>query len=214
MSDWTGEKGQLNVAGPRAVFSCWAVKPAVLALGILASFGVGAPGTAGTKNGEFLSTRGVTAPPSGASGICRSYAWACARDRVWGPVTREQLRTVRATNTRINRVVSPVADQQQYGVAEFWALPSTKGGDCEDYALIKKRELIQQGISPDRLLIATVLDRRRNPHAVLIFRSDQGDLVLDNLTNQIRTWEETRYFFLKMQNPDNPSSWVSVFQGA
>ena len=104
-----------------------------------------------------------------------------------------------------------IEDDRQYGVAEHWALPTRTGGDCEDFALLKKRELVSVGIDPSRLLLATVLDRQRNPHAVLVFRSDAGDLVLDNLTNQIRPWRATRYMFLQMQDPDRPTRWVNVF---
>ena len=42
-------------------------------------------------------------------------------------------------------------------------------------------------------------------------RSDRGDLVLDNLTDKIRAWRETRYVFLQMQDPDRPTGWVNVF---
>ena len=81
----------------------------------------------------------------------------------------------------------------------------------KDFALLKKRELIRAGIDPSKLLIATVLDRKRNAHAVLVYRSSQGDLVLDNLTNRIKPWSVTRYLFLRMQDPRQPRNWVGVY---
>jgi len=77
--------------------------------------------------------------------------------------------------------------------------------------LLKKRDLIKAGIDPRKLLLATVLDTRKNAHAVLVYRSSQGDLVLDNLTNRIKPWSDTRYLFLRMQDPKQPRKWVGVY---
>jgi len=162
-------------------------------------------------NEGFIPARGNAPAPSGAQSLCRTYAWACARAAAQTSSPEDQLQRVSAVNARVNRSVRAVEDDRQYGVAEYWALPTRVGGDCEDFALLKKRELVSLGIDPRRLLIATVLDRQRNPHAVLVFRSDKGDLVLDNLTDKIRDWRATHYVFLQMQDPDRPTGWVNVF---
>ncbi len=86
-------------------------------------------------------------------------------------------------------------------------------GDCEDYALYKKRELIRLGIPPEQLLIAAVLDKQRRIHAVLVVRTGSQDLVLDNLTSRIVPWNRTGYTFLRLQDPDQPSRWVAVYAG-
>jgi predicted transglutaminase-like cysteine proteinase len=70
-----------------------------------------------------------------------------------------------------------------------------------------------RGVAAERLLIATVLDRRQNPHAVLVLRTDRGDYVLDNLANRMMHWSDTGYTFLRMQNPKAPGQWVAVFAG-
>ena len=46
--------------------------------------------------------------------------------------------------------IVPVTDQDLYQVAEFWTYPNGYG-DCEDYALAKRREIRAQ-------------DRRGQPH--------------------------------------------------
>lgn len=160
---------------------------------------------------DFIQHKGGAPAPDGAQAICSTYAWACASANASGAAPGNELQFVAAVNAKINRSVRAVEDDRQYGVSEHWALPTQVGGDCEDFALLKKRELVSLGVDPKRLLIATVLDRQRNPHAVLVFRSAKGDLVLDNLTDQIRSWRETRYMFLQMQDPDRPSRWVNVF---
>ncbi len=172
---------------------------------------ISAPQAASAANEKYIPHRGGAPAPSGAQALCQTYAWACARATSQAASAAEQLQRVSAVNTQVNRSVRAVEDDRQYGVAEHWALPTRIGGDCEDFALLKKRELVLAGVDPRRLLLATVLDRSRNPHAVLVYRSDKGDLVLDNLTDQIRTWGETRYMFLQMQDPDRPSRWVNVF---
>lgn len=171
------------------------------------------PADAVASNSAYLSNKGRVAPPAGAQTLCKAYSWACAVSPSDRAVTSSQMQLVQSVNLQVNRSTRPIEDRRQYGEDERWAVPTSRGGDCEDYALAKKRELIRRGIAPQRLLIATVLDRKRNPHAVLVFRSDEGDLVLDNLTNRIRTWRETRYIFLRMQDPERPARWVNVFLG-
>ena len=159
----------------------------------------------------FIQHKGGAPAPEGAQAICTTYAWACAQAGAQSVAAENELNQVAAVNTRVNHAVRAIEDDRQYGVSEHWALPTAAGGDCEDFALLKKRELISAGVDPRRLLIATVLDRQRNPHAVLIFRSQSGDLVLDNLTDRIRSWGDTRYMFLRMQDPDRPTRWVNIF---
>lgn len=154
----------------------------------------------------------VTAPP-GAQGICAMYDWACAKTNRTILVDDALMQTVRAVNSRANRSIRPISDFNQYRVMERWSLPTARGGDCEDYALYKKRELIRAGIPAEQLLIAVVLDRKRQPHAVLILRTGTQDLVLDNMNSRILPWQKTGYTFLRLQNPRQPSGWVSVLAG-
>ena len=171
----------------------------------------GQPATASSQ--AFLPQRMHIKAPDGAEGLCRKYSWACSRASRSGQLTQGDLKKVSAINSQINRTIRAVDDRTQYRQTEYWALPSARGGDCEDFALLKKRELIQAGIAPNRLLIATVLDSRRGGHAVLVVRTDTGDVVLDNLTNRILPWTKTKYTFLRMQDPKSPNRWVGVFEG-
>ena len=151
--------------------------------------------------------------PSGAKTLCKDYSWACASARSSGLSVAQENQIVKTINTRVNRRIRAVSDQSQYGTKEYWTLPTQGSGDCEDFALQKKFELVQNGLDPTKLLIATVLDTNRNGHAVLVYRSSEGDLVLDNVTNRIKTWKETRYLFLRIQDPIHPDRWVQVSSG-
>jgi len=160
-----------------------------------------------------VPVRYVATPPAGAGGLCATYDWACARSGKTKLLGDGAMETLRAVNSRANRIIRPVSDMQQYRTPEYWALPTQHGGDCEDYALYKKRELIRLGIPPEQLLIAAVLDKQRRIHAVLVVRTGSQDLVLDNLTSRIVPWNRTGYTFLRLQDPDQPSRWVAVYAG-
>lgn len=161
----------------------------------------------------ILATKSISAPV-GFHGVCSRYAWACSQS---GPAritdSAAMLKVATRINRQINRSVREISDARQYRKREYWALPTARGGDCEDFALLKKRELIKAGIGADRLLIATVLDRRRGAHAVLVLRTNHGDVVLDNLTSKIKSWDRTGYSFLRMQDPRSKSGWRLVMRG-
>ncbi len=166
---------------------------------------------ASARDAAFIQSVVASPPPTGAQQLCRQYTWACAHKGAASLSSAQELKLVKQINRRVNASTREVTDQRQYKTREMWALPTSLGGDCEDFALLKKRDLINAGIDPRKLLIATVLDTRRNSHAVLVYRSSQGDLVLDNLTNRIKPWSETRYLFLRMQDPKQPRKWVGVY---
>jgi len=159
----------------------------------------------------FLTSVTATPPPSGAQHLCRQYDWACSSRKTARLSVQQELQIVERVNRQVNASTRKITDQSQYNTQERWALPTSLGGDCEDFALLKKMELVRAGVDPNKLLIATVLDSRRNGHAVLIYRSAKGDVVLDNQTNRIKLWSKTRYLFLRMQDPAYPKRWVGVF---
>ena len=161
----------------------------------------------------FLVSGQVSAPPSGAVNLCQSYPWACSRNAKDDAVDRQLLQIITDINRLINREIHYISDLTQFKIPEHWALPTSRGGDCEDYALLKKQKLVDIGISPQALLIATVLDKRRKGHAVLVVRTTYGDMVLDIVTNRVLPWADTGYFFLRMQNPNAPEGWVTISTG-
>lgn len=194
-----------------AVYKCATKLGGHLGMAVLVSGSLLIGAEASAKDAAFIQTVAASPPPSGAQQLCRQYSWACAQKGASSLSSTQELQLVKQINRRVNASTREVTDQSQYKTRELWALPTSLGGDCEDFALLKKRDLIRAGIDPRKLLIATVLDTRRNSHAVLVYRSNQGDLVLDNLTNRIKPWSATRYLFLRMQDPRQPRNWVGVY---
>ena len=123
------------------------------------------------------------------------------------------MRAVDQLNFRVNRLIRPREDIDQYGRQDYWTVPSLQGtgyGDCEDYALQKRYELIRMGIPPEALSMAIVISPQRELHAVLILSAIQGDFVLDNLDYDIKPWQKTKYTWVSRQSPRNQMQWVSL----
>lgn len=129
-------------------------------------------------------------------------------------------RTLRATaalrrllarvNRNVNAAVAPMSDLDNYGVEERWTYPVDGRGDCEDYALLKRRLLIEAGLPRQALLITVVREANGDGHAVLTVVTDRGDMILDNKREGIRLWSATGYEFIKRQSAGNPNVWVDL----
>jgi len=120
---------------------------------------------------------------------------------------------IRSVNDEVNRIMRGATDEQVYHVADYWnAPPLTPGvrGDCEDFALEKRRLLISNGVPAAALSIAIVRTRLGDDHAVLIVSTRQGDLVLDNLQYDVRPWRKADYTWVSRQGPGDDLSWVSL----
>lgn len=170
--------------------------------------------TAGTASAgqAAMKLAGKTSQPIGHYEFCKTHAAECKPLRnVSAPatLTPELWTTIVEVNTSVNTTIRPETDMEQYGVEEFWAYPVT-AGDCEDYALLKRRELMEKGMSASDLLITVVLQPNGEGHAVLTVRTDRGEFILDNMRNKIMLWSDTEYTYLKRQASDNPGQWIKI----
>jgi predicted transglutaminase-like cysteine proteinase len=164
------------------------------------------------SNAAFAEIAGATSIPVGAAEFCKSHRDDCAPNAsvVDAVALSEALWTeLLQVNASVNGTVVPVTDEQLYQVAEFWTYPRGYG-DCEDIALEKRRALIDAGWDPSALLMAVVREQNGNGHAVLMVRTDRGDLVLDNQDGMILVWTDTAYQFVKRQSQSNPGQWVDI----
>lgn len=152
--------------------------------------------------------------PNGAHGLCETYPWACGAQQAAHLVDETgMLAAAREVNLAVNRQVRPQDDAKTYGIAEKWTLPYGNRGDCEDYALMKKKLLIERGVPAERLLLTVVVNRSFIPHAVLTFRAADGDYILDNMTDAMLPWQRTGYTVVKMQSAANQAAWSAVLLG-
>jgi len=70
---------------------------------------------------------------------------------------------------------------------------SANGAVC---ALQKRKLLIQKGLPRQALLMTIVRDLNDQGHTILTVKTNRGDFILDNMTDEIRPWEATGYRFL------------------
>lgn len=117
-------------------------------------------------------------------------------------MTPNLMAVLKQVNGHVNRAIRPERD-----TADVWEL-NPASGDCEDYVLSKRSALIRQGVSAGALRIAYTHTRRGEPHAVLVVKTSQGDYVLDNLTNSIKTLRASGYNIRSMSSP-NPTRWTA-----
>jgi len=114
-------------------------------------------------------------------------------------------------NYTVNHRLQPETDMVLYGREEYWAYPTT-AGDCEDYVLQKRRELAERDLPLSALLITVVRKPDGEGHALLTIHTDRGDLVLDNLRDDVLSWSETEYIFLKRQSNRHAGRWLRIEQ--
>nr|WP_246041352.1 transglutaminase-like cysteine peptidase [Peteryoungia ipomoeae] len=158
---------------------------------------------------------GKANPPIGHYEFCQINTAECeATGRDAGPhrLTEQTWRALLEVNYDINTKIMPLTDMEIYGVEERWAYPISVG-DCEDFALLKRKLLIDRGFSPSDLLMTVVLQPNGEGHAVLTVRTDRGDFVLDNMRNKVMLWSETEYTYLKRQSSTHAGRWVKLQDG-
>jgi predicted transglutaminase-like cysteine proteinase len=161
----------------------------------------------------FIAIGAPTRAPIGWTDFCVEYAPECetkpleARDVVLTPKSWRDLVRI---NKWVNDSVWPMTDMDHWGVVERWNYPDDGYGDCEDYVLLKRKMLSQAGWPRQALLITVVRDKNGDGHAVLTVKTDKGELILDNQSQEILLWSETGYHFVKRQSQNDPNTWVSL----
>jgi predicted transglutaminase-like cysteine proteinase len=154
-------------------------------------------------------------PPIGHTRFCLRYPDDCNihtidfrhRNIVLTPERWNELNLVnRAVNSGFFAEATP-GD----GVTEEWVI-SPPAGDCKDYAVTKRHELLARGWPSRALLLSEVVLPSGEHHLVLVVRVKDADLVLDNLNDDIRLVPMTydKYLWVRIQSPQNPKFWMRV----
>jgi predicted transglutaminase-like cysteine proteinase len=165
------------------------------------------------ERAAFMAVGTVTTPPIGWAEFCIEYAPECdtraslPRDVVLSTRAWVELKRI---NAAVNTSVKPMTDMDHWGVVERWNYPDDGYGDCEDYALQKRKLLMAVGWPREALLMTVVRDQKGNGHAVLTAKTDRGEYILDNQTNDVLLWADTGYRFVKRQSQSDPNVWVSL----
>lgn len=188
---------------------------------ITASINDGAPVTIPYDEGrileddKFIRFGKITKRVAGHVEFCKNFSTACAdRSEGYEIVSAKMIPLVRAINDQVNFDILPMTDMDFYQEEELWTYPP-RFGDCEDYALEKRRDLIASGIPASALSLALVYKPKDDGngfegHAVLIVRTEIGDLILDNLTKKLRLPSMTNYDFIKATTFEDSAEWRDI----
>lgn len=181
---------------------------------VLAALALAPVLAAGSAQAQAVAYAGprAAAPPA-FQGFCARHPDQCGR--VGGVVERMALTPARrqeldSVNAAVNGSIREVEDAAQHGLEDVWSLPTSGQGDCEDFALLKRKMLIERGWPSSVLLVTTVSTHSGEGHAVLTVVTDQGDLVLDNKIRSVTPFNRTGYAFYTRQSPTNPRAWVWI----
>jgi len=111
-------------------------------------------------------------------------------------------------NREVNRKIRPRKKTSDDSSQE-WLL-SPHEGNCTDYAVTKRHKLLAYGWPSDALLLTEVIVPSGEHHLVLVVRTRQDDLVLDNLDEKVRSVSQIPYQLVRAQRPKNPRFWSII----
>ena len=121
-------------------------------------------------------------------------------------ITADRMSQMQQINSHVNSTIREVSDREQYGRDDVWTLPTSGKGDCEDFAMLKRKMLIERGWPSSALSITVGATAQGEAHAVLLVSTSQGQFVLDNLTSSILSPERTGHVFHARQSG---RAWIS-----
>ena len=148
--------------------------------------------------------------PGGFVGFCLRFADQCELPRKSAsttPLTAQSFALLTRVNRDTNAAIKPEDDVDQYGPADYWTIVTDGYGDCEDFALTKRKALIDAGLPIAALRLAVVLTPNKERHAILTVATDRGDFVMDNFSNDVLPWTSVNYTWLSRQDAKLPWRW-------
>ena len=165
-------------------------------------------------NSSYAAVGGQTSVPYGWVDFCGRRPEECSLGKLTPldiRLTRATWRTLNRINRRVNAVIEPETNLAHWGtLLDHWDYPVDGKGDCKVYALYKRKLLIEAGFPRQALLMTIVKDLEGEGHAILTVKTDRGEFILDNLTDDIRPWNANGYTYLKRQAQDDPNVWLNL----
>lgn len=124
-------------------------------------------------------------------------------------LTSRSLELLERVNQRVN--ASIVSKSKAYGssLEDTWTIAPDRG-DCNDYAVTKRHELLRRGFPSSALRLSVTKTAAGIGHLVLVVVTTKGDLVMDSLADAIQPWQSTDYQWLKIQSARDPHYWVGI----
>jgi predicted transglutaminase-like cysteine proteinase len=124
-------------------------------------------------------------------------------------LTAETLELLKRVNHSVNVSIAPTPKNYGTDLHDGWTISPT-AGDCNDYAVTKRHELLGSGLPSKALRLSVVKTSSGLGHLVLIVVTTRGDIVMDNLTEAISPWQSTGYHWLKIQSAADSRFWYEI----
>jgi predicted transglutaminase-like cysteine proteinase len=116
-------------------------------------------------------------------------------------------------NHSVNMSIIPISKSYGPNLGDGWTI-APEMGDCNDYAVTKRHQLLENGLPSSALRLSVVKTASGIGHLVLVVATTKGDLVMDDLTEMIRPWQTTNYHWLKIQSATEPKFWYEISRPA
>ena len=169
---------------------------------------------ANVPSGSYAAVGAATSVPYGWIDFCGRRPEECELGKLKPldvRLTKASLAQLDRVNRSVNSAIEPMTNLAHWGTTlDHWDYPVDGKGDCKVYALYKRKLLIDAGFPRQALLMTVVKDLEGEGHAVLTVKTDRGEFVLDNLTDEIRSWDATGYTFIKRQAQNDPNVWLDL----
>lgn len=164
------------------------------------------PARAGLPAGSLMAQGAPVIMPTAMARFCDDYPGECrpAAGPPLAVLSPARWAELQAVNRAVNAAIAPGSD----GTRDVWSL-GAHSGDCDDYAVQKRHDLIARGWPAGAVALAVARVPSGEHHLVVVVRTDRGDLVLDSLTDRIRAWDHTSYRWA-MRSSADPRVWHAI----
>jgi predicted transglutaminase-like cysteine proteinase len=152
-------------------------------------------------------------PPLSHTYFCIRYPGDCARRDSTEALPASLVgrwRAMNLVNDSVNAAIAPKAKRDRFHA--HWVIGPPEG-DCNDFSVTKRHELLNAGWPSSSLLLAEVrLISTGEHHLILIVRGLGVDWVLDNLKRDIVRLGATRdeYTLVRIESSENPRYWTAT----
>jgi predicted transglutaminase-like cysteine proteinase len=153
-----------------------------------------------------------TLAPSQHVRFCLRYPSDCKSDPTESQridLNAETSELLKRINDSVNMSIIPIAKSYGSNLGDGWTIAPDMG-DCNDYAVTKRHELLENGLPSKALRLSIAKTASGVGHLVLVVVTTKGDIVMDNLTEELRPWQSTDYHWLKIQSATNSKFWYEI----
>jgi predicted transglutaminase-like cysteine proteinase len=113
------------------------------------------------------------------------------------------MQVLERVNSSTNHDIRFALDREIHGTEDYWTLPDSGYGDCEDIALEKRDRLARLDYPTAAMRLALVFhDRHMSSHCVLTIETDSGTFLMDSQDDRVLRWDDSPYHFEARERVD------------